>query len=117
MRPDRRLRTAVVISLLLVLVACSSTRPPDRVAFSSLESIKATAESVMRVHAKLYDEGLSSPERRAKVDAAYEAVRVSCTAAAMGLSAVTTWLDVVHVLEEPQKNLATLKGLVPEAKE
>lgn len=113
----RGLAAPLALFLVLALVGCTANRPPDRVAFSSLETIKATAESVMRVHASLWAQGLSTPERRAKVDAAYEAVRVSCTTAALGLSAVKTWADVAGVLAGPEKELGTLKSLVPEFKE
>ena len=112
-----RFRSVLVVVLLLVLVACSSTRPPDRIAFSTLESIKTAAEATMRVHAFLYTRGLSSPERRVKVDAAYDAVRATCNTAALGIAAVKTWADVVSALEAPKAALVKLKELVPEDKE
>lgn len=111
-----RLRVPLAVVLLLALVACSTTRPPDRVALSTLETIRATSESVLRVHVRLWEAGQSSPERRAKVDAAYDAVNLACNAAAVGLSAVKTWTDMARLLEEPEKKLGELKALVPEFK-
>ena len=111
-----RLRLPIAVVLLLALVACSTTRPPDRVALSTLETIRATSESVMRVHASLWAKGLSSADRRAKVDAAYDALGLSLNAAAVGLSAVKTWVDMARLLEEPEKKLGELKALVPEFK-
>lgn len=104
------------LAVLLVLSACASTRPPDRVALSSLETIRATSESVLRVHASLYDKGLSTPERRVKVDKAYVAVNQTCNVAALGVSAVKTWADMARILAEPEAKLTELKALVPEFK-
>ncbi len=107
---------AGALAVLLVLSACTSTRPPDRVALSSLETIRATSESVLRVHASLYDKGLSTPERRVKVDKAYVAVNQTCNVAALGVPAVKTWADMARVLAEPEAKLNDLKALVPEFK-
>lgn len=105
------------LAVLLVLTACTSTRPPDRVALSSLETIRATSESVLKVHASLYKQGLSTPQRREKIDSAYVAVNLSCNAAALGVSAVKTWADMARLLSEPEAKLGELKQLVPEFKE
>lgn len=110
-------RAAFAVALIIALAACSTTRPPDRVALSSLQTIRATSESVLRVHAKLFKQGLSTPERRAKIDAAYVAVNNACDVAALGVGAVKTWADVARVLSTPEAKLNELKTLVPEFKE
>ena len=118
---DRSLRIAPAIVLLLALGACAST-PPDRIAKNTLDIIKVSAETAMKVHADLYNKGLTGntqevrDARRAKVDAAYEAVRASCVAASMGLAAVVTWQDMVALLSKPQADLSELTKLVPEAR-
>lgn len=111
-----RKTAAIAILLALTLAACASM-PPDRVAMNALKTMRTTSESILKVHAKLYNAGQSTPERRAKIDAAYVALNQSLDVAAFGIGAVKSWADMARLLSTPDTKLGELKALVPEFKE
>ncbi len=113
----RRASSAGVAVLLLVVLAACASMPPDRVAMNALKTMRTTSESILKVHAKLYDSGQSSPERRAKIDAAYVVLNQSLDIAALGVGAVKSWTDMARLLSTPDTKLGELKALVPEFKE
>ena len=96
--------------LAMASMACGST--PDRIAFNSLQTIKAAAESGMTVAGALYADGKISEAQKAQLIDAYIKLERSCKAAAAIIPLVQTDKQAEVVLEDARRLLAELQRLI-----
>jgi hypothetical protein len=121
-------RLAATLVLVLLVAACAS--PPDRVALSSLEAMKATADSGMRMCGSLYAQGrvydptsqtwtvvdpsrvVFTDEMKAKAIDAYDKFAAASKTAAFALGAATTPDGADAIIREASNALAQLLELL-----
>lgn len=99
-------------SLLLALALTGCHLTPDRVAMNSLQAIKVSAESSLRVAASLYNDGEIRESQWNDVVDAYKRVQAGCKTAAAGLALVKTEGDAEALCANAKRLLDELKSLV-----
>lgn len=129
-RHDNRTARASALVVLAVLVLGCASAPPDRVALSSLQAMKATADSAMRGCADLYAMGrvydptsqawtvvdpsrvVFTDEMKTKAIAAYDQFAAAAKTAAFALGAATTPEGANAIIANATAALASLLELL-----
>lgn len=94
----------------LAIVGCSLT--PDRIAFNSLQTIKASAESAIRVTAALKNAGEITDAQWDAAVALYDKIQLASKTAAAGLATVKTAADAELFAADAKVLLKQLQALV-----
>lgn len=99
-------------AFLAVVLLCGCSLTPDRIAKNTLDSVKATAESTIKVAAVMYNEGQITDQQWADAKDAYHKVEVSCKVAAAGLGLVTNASQAEALAADSKRLVAALVALV-----
>ncbi len=110
---NRSLRPVVPAALLILLVACATSAPPDRIAYVTIDDAVSAVQTGMRAFNELYQQGKATESDREKVLVAYkqfQAIARTATDLAMSVSPMTrpsvyeivsrAALDMFYTLEQ-----------------
>ena len=100
----------LAIAILVMVAGCSLT--PDRIALNSLQTVKASAESSLRVAADLYNANAIREDQWKDVVTLYAQVQAACKTAAAGLALVKTDAQAAVIAADAQRLLVQLQALV-----